>query len=293
MATCNTLPVRGAKLFYKVRGTGPALLVLQGGGGNADASDGLASELDATFTTISYDRRGLLRSPLDDPRQALSIEQHADDAHALIEHVAPGPVFVFGSSLGALIGLEILGRWPDCVTKLVAHEPPATELLSEDGQANYKQLCTEIRDIALSQGPRQALRKQIIGMGIDRDDREGDSEPPMSAREQSQHTSFLLTREARAVERFRVNLNALTRVSGRIVPAYGASSREYYPAECAISLAQALARTAEEFPGGHTGYVLRPRAFALKLSEVFGVTTRASGLVYAGPSDPTQRMGQT
>jgi len=292
MATCNTLPVRGAKLFYKVRGTGPALLVLQGGGGNADASDGSASELDATFTIISCDRRGLLRSPPDDPRQTLSIEEHAEDARALIEHVARGPVFVFGSSVGALIGLELLARWPDHVTRLVAHEPPATELLSEDGLASYKELCAEIRDIALSQGPRPALRKQISSMGIHRDDREDDAEPPVSAREQSQQTAFLLTQEVRAVERFQVNLSALTRAPGRIVPAYGASSRECYPAECAIALARALGHEAVEFPGGHTGYVLRPRAFAQKLREVLGVATRASGVLLIGPSGPTQRLEQ-
>lgn len=41
----NTLEVRGAILFYKVRGTGPVLLIIQGGAGDADGSDRLADGL--------------------------------------------------------------------------------------------------------------------------------------------------------------------------------------------------------------------------------------------------------
>jgi pimeloyl-ACP methyl ester carboxylesterase len=39
---------------------------------------------------------------------------------------------VFGSSIGALIGLDLIARHPEQVRLLVAHEPPAWELLPED-----------------------------------------------------------------------------------------------------------------------------------------------------------------
>ena len=71
----GTLAVPGASLYYELSGSGPLLLVVQGGAGGAA---GLARQLADAFTVVSYDRRGLARSPLDGPADAAgSIEQHA------------------------------------------------------------------------------------------------------------------------------------------------------------------------------------------------------------------------
>jgi pimeloyl-ACP methyl ester carboxylesterase len=285
MAIHGLLRLSGTKLYYKVRGQGPALLVLQGGSGNADASDGIASYLDPFVTTISYDRRGLLRSPLEDASQCLTIEQHAEDASALIRELGVGPVFVFGTSLGALIGLELAARSPDQVLKLVAHEPLLTKLLSSEWQERYAAIRAEIRDTALCKGPREAIRKHLCSLGIDRDDREDDAEPPVSTREQSRQTDFLLTREARAMDRFELKLDALCAMPGKVIPAYGASSRYFYPAQCAMALGRALGCAPLEFPGGHTGYVLRPRACAETLIDTLGLGTRESQIRFAAQRD--------
>src|SRR6516225_2248232 len=93
-------------LYYTIRGAGPMLLILQGGAGNADGAEDLANQLSEDFTVITYDRRGLSRSK---PIQAepYEIAAHADDAARLIASLSEEPVFVFGSSIGALIGLEL------------------------------------------------------------------------------------------------------------------------------------------------------------------------------------------
>jgi hypothetical protein len=62
----NTLEVRGAILCYKVRGTGPVLLIIQRGAGDADGSARLADGLVDAYTVVTYDRRGLSRSTLTD-----------------------------------------------------------------------------------------------------------------------------------------------------------------------------------------------------------------------------------
>ena len=54
--------VPGATIYYKIRGTGPLLLMLQGGNGDADGTDALAEHLMGRYTVLSYDRRGLSRS---------------------------------------------------------------------------------------------------------------------------------------------------------------------------------------------------------------------------------------
>lgn len=276
--TYDTLAVRGARLFYKVRGHGVPLLVLQGGGGTADAPDGLANGLEGQHTIISYDRRGLLRSPVDDPKEPISIERHAEDALSLLDALGIDTAFVFATSLGALIGLELLVREPERVKLLVAHEPPALELLSEEWRARVAELRREVLKLALSEGPRAALRRALAGMGVDRDDREDDCEPPLSSREQSRETGFLLSREVRAMDNYRLDLEGLRRYAQRIVPAFGGRSREFYPAQCALALAKALDREPVEFPGSHNGYVLRPRAFAEKLGPLLAAEIRESWL---------------
>jgi hypothetical protein len=85
-------------LYYTVRGSGPMLLILQGGAGNADGSEALANELSADFTIVTYDRRGLSRSTLIQPDR-YEIASHADDAARLIGALSGEPAFVFGSSL--------------------------------------------------------------------------------------------------------------------------------------------------------------------------------------------------
>jgi len=83
-------------LYYTVRGAGRMQLILQGGAGNADGSEALASELADHFTVVTYDRRGLSRSK---PMRAegYEIAAHAGDAARLITAISSEPVFVFGS----------------------------------------------------------------------------------------------------------------------------------------------------------------------------------------------------
>jgi len=264
----GTLRVSGATLCYKVRGQGQPLLILQGGAGDADAPDALANALASEFTVVTYDRRGLSRSPMDNAKQPLSVEQHTEDAHALLDSLSTMPAFIFGTSLGALIGLELVARWPKRVQTLIAHEPAAIALLPSDEQARFAELRKVVGKIALREGARPALRRFLTAMGVNRDDREEDVEPPPSARENSRKTGFLLTSESRAIYGFMPDLAALRKVPHKIVPGFGKSSIDCFPSRCALSLAAQLGREPTEFPGGHTGHVLRPQAFSKTLRSV-------------------------
>jgi pimeloyl-ACP methyl ester carboxylesterase len=265
------------------------LLVIQGGGGTADASDGIASVLDGEFRIISFDRRGLLRSPLDDPQEALSIERHAWDALALLDALGVESAYVFGSSLGALIGLELLRLRPDRVRLLVAHEPPAASLLADAERAAHLASRREVLATALQEGPRAAMRKALEAMGVDAEDREQDCEPPASSRAQSRETAFLLSREVRTTDAYKLDVRALKRWAARIVPAFGSSSAAFYPAACARALASALGRRAAQFPGGHNGYVLRPRAFGETLRSVLHTSQRESGFSQSVSAEGLER----
>src|SRR5215510_15361737 len=105
------------------------LLILPGGDGDADTADA-RHELIDRYMVITYDRRGMSRSKIDGPGQSLTIATHSDDAHRLLAALTNQPVFVFGS-VGALIGLDLVARYPEQVAIFVAHEPPAFELLPD------------------------------------------------------------------------------------------------------------------------------------------------------------------
>ncbi|MFD9321821.1 alpha/beta fold hydrolase [Streptomyces sp. NPDC060053] len=54
--------VVGTGLYHEVRGSGPALLMISGAGGDAGYCTAVAEDLADAFTVITYDRRGNPRS---------------------------------------------------------------------------------------------------------------------------------------------------------------------------------------------------------------------------------------
>src|SRR4030095_2210121 len=110
MAKDSSLRVKGATLFYRVHGSGPLLLILPGGHSDADTADALGNELIDRHTVITYDRRGISRSKIDTPSVNLTLSTHSDDAHRLLSALTNERTFVFGSSISALIGLDLVAR---------------------------------------------------------------------------------------------------------------------------------------------------------------------------------------
>src|SRR5215203_3267447 len=86
----------GASIHYKVSGRGPTLLLLPGGDGDAEA----------------YDPRGSPRSPIDDPRDPVTLATHADDAARVLIAVTTHAARASGFGLGANIGLALVARHP-------------------------------------------------------------------------------------------------------------------------------------------------------------------------------------
>jgi pimeloyl-ACP methyl ester carboxylesterase len=261
------MPVPGASLHYKARGSGPLLLLLQGGDGDADGSDALAGHLASDYTVLSYDRRGLSRSPVSDPAAAIDMTTHSEDASRLLAAVTSDPALVLGTSLGAMLGLDLISRHPGQVRLLVAHEPPATGLLPEPERSQATRDQEEVEELYRREGIAAAMRKFMAVAGIRFDDREPDASIPQPRPGRIANLEFFLTHDAPAVRRYQLDLPALHKAAARIVPAAGASTQSF-PRHCAQALADELGRPLAEFPGGHSGFMLRPRAFAARLHEI-------------------------
>jgi pimeloyl-ACP methyl ester carboxylesterase len=108
-----TITANGAELYYEVRGSGPSVLLIAGGGLDGGTFGGLATILAREFTVVVYDRRGLSRSSRPTGWRQTSISEQADDAGDLLQALHIAPAAIVGNSLGALIALELLLRHPD------------------------------------------------------------------------------------------------------------------------------------------------------------------------------------
>ena len=266
------LKVSGASIYYEVRGSGPVLLFMPGGPADASAFHRIAGELDGDFTVVTYDPRGLSHSTLDGAvDDARMVEVNADDASRLLAATGNVPAFVFGSSGGAVIALELVARHSKQVRTLIAHEPPAPALLPDPARegAAMKEVVQTYRTAGI--GP--AMQKFMIQTRI----RSGPPPPPPGeptpemregmARMQ-RNMDFWLGHTFSSVGAYVPDVAALKRGSTRIVPAVGAESRGELANDGGLGLAKQLGTEAVSFPGAHGGFESHAPEFAARLREV-------------------------
>lgn len=267
----ETLQVPGATLYYEVRGSGPPLLFIVGGNGDAGVYERVANDLADRYTVVIYDRRGFSRSRLDGPADdGLRIETDSDDARRLIAHLAAGPAHVFGSSSGAIVALDLIARYPEQIRTLVAHEPPVLTLLPDAAQ--LLEFIDDVHDVYRRDGVDVAMRKFSAGVGMDNmQPPPGIELPPQIAEMMTRirrNLGFWLEHELRQYPRVVLDLPALAAVSKRLILAGGRDSREHFPYRPNTVLAEQLGNDVVDFPGGHVGYLTHPVDFAAKLRDV-------------------------
>jgi pimeloyl-ACP methyl ester carboxylesterase len=263
------LTVPGASLFYRARGTGPLLLLLQGGGGDADASEGIAGRLLDQFTVVTYDRRGLSRSRLDDGAEApSSLETHSDDVHRLLAALTTEPVFLVGHSIGAVIGLDLVARHPEQVRVLVAHEPPATQLLPDEERTCAERAQEEVEETYHREGVTAAAKKMGAIVRASARNREPGVKMPTLTQQTAANLAFFLTHDEPATRRHRLDIAALAAAPTRIVFVGGRDSPGVWTRRSGEELAHRLGAEFLEFPGDHNGFTFHPRAFAAGLRVI-------------------------
>jgi pimeloyl-ACP methyl ester carboxylesterase len=110
----------GTLIAYEQTGSGPVMILVSAALADRDGARPLARQLAATFTVINYDRRGRGESANTEP---YAVEREVEDLVALVNSIR-GPVFLFGSSSGAVLALDAATRLGSKVTKLFLYEPP-------------------------------------------------------------------------------------------------------------------------------------------------------------------------
>ncbi|HEY2689442.1 MAG TPA: alpha/beta hydrolase [Streptosporangiaceae bacterium] len=271
--TTDTLDAPGARLYYERRGTGPVLLMI-GSPMDSTGFAGLARAMAGDYTTVTYDPRGLGNSSREDTGD-VTPEQQAEDVSCLVSALDRGPVDVFGSSGGAVVGLALVTAHPGQVRTLVAHEPPVIELLPDSTQVH-----AEIEDIYasyLADGPDQAMQKFLAHAGLGQaPGREADAPrqapPPEVVARMRAFTNHFLAHLLRPTTEFRPDIDALRAAPSRIVVAGGTASQGTLPHRTAVALAERLGTAVADFPGDHTGFVAQPAECGRVLRQVLAGT---------------------
>ncbi|MEU7897301.1 alpha/beta hydrolase [Nonomuraea sp. NPDC049152] len=269
--TNHTMRVPGAEIYYEVRGQGPVLLLGQSGEGDADRGKDLADRLVADFTVVTYDRRGLSRSTLDDP--AVTMAVHADDVRRLLAEVTDEPAAMLGCSFGAALGLHVAARYPGLLHTLIAHEPVAPWLLPDAARELHVRELAEVQEVFEREGLAPAIKQVAEILGID--PHSTDKEPGLSAfpmtPQRVANFAFFLRHDLTAIREDMLDPEAVRATSTRIVPVAGRTTpRGVFDYLCAVELAGLVGAELEELPGGHNGNLTHPRAYADGIRRLLG-----------------------
>lgn len=115
----------GARIAYRVVGTGRPVLLLHGTLSSAGQLRPLARALAAAgdLAIVSVDRRGSGESRLPVP-EPLDVATHVADLAAVLDAEGHGAAALVGHSFGGVVALEFAARLPGRTLAVVAYEPP-------------------------------------------------------------------------------------------------------------------------------------------------------------------------
>jgi pimeloyl-ACP methyl ester carboxylesterase len=270
-------------LTYDVRSnessTEPALLIIgspMGAAGFVTLADHFADR-----TVVTYDPRGVERSPRTDDATETTPDEHADDLHRLIAELDAGPVDLFASSGGAVNALALVAQHPAQVRTLVAHEPPAAQVLPDREAALAATV--GIRDTYQRSGTGPAMAQFIVLVSHDGEIPKGFADQPapdpamfgMSADDDGSRNDPLLGQNIVSCTHYEHDFDALRAASTRVVIGVGSTSGNAMAGRGGLGVAERLGSDPVTFPGGHDGFLGgeygstgEPDAFAATLREV-------------------------
>ncbi|MEV5981864.1 alpha/beta hydrolase [Streptomyces sp. NPDC052114] len=264
----RTLPVAGATLSYDVR-TGTA----DGGAAQDDVLFLVGSPMDAAGfvtlasyftdrTVVTYDPRGVSRSPRTDGAVDTTPEEHADDLRQVIEALgAAGRVDVFASSGGAVNSLALVERHGDLVRTLVAHEPPTAQVLPDREAALAA--CADVHATYLRAGMGAGMAKFIAltthkgPLTADWTDRPAPSPADfgLPTEDDGSRDDPLLGQNMLGCTGYRPDFDALRAASTHVVIAAGQESEREFAARAAEAVAAGLGTEPTMFPSHHAGFL--------------------------------------
>lgn len=262
----DSVTTEGDELYFEVRGEGPPLLLISGGGGDAGFYTYVADILADDYEVITYDRRGNSRSTRNFP-DSFSIAQQARDAEAVIRAAGHESAHVFGNSGGAVIALELAAEHPDVLRTVVAHEPPALHVLPDGDK--WLGMFAGIYRTSFTLGPQAADLQFSMSLKAIPVSAFGHT-PADFAERSGGNSEFFIRNEMLPFVNYRpdtakIEANGvdLTMAAGRLTLDTG----DYYGRTAPI-LAAELGHETAVFPGHHIAYFDQPQAWSQALRDI-------------------------
>jgi 3-oxoadipate enol-lactonase len=107
----------GVEVHYEVSGRGPWVMLSHSLAANLQMWAPQLPALEQHFTVLRYDTRG--HGQTQASPAPYTLDQLADDAHALLQHVGAERAHWVGLSLGGMIGQTLAIRHPGCLDRIV------------------------------------------------------------------------------------------------------------------------------------------------------------------------------
>jgi pimeloyl-ACP methyl ester carboxylesterase len=260
------LDVPGATLYYETFGSGP-LLIIPGADGRGSIFHEIATYLSAHFTVACWDRRGYSKSYLKGSQDfANRLSTDADDAQRLIQHLShdnPATATVFGTSSGAIVANKLLALHPECVKTLIAAEPPAFGVLPEEFRNQAQGLTQHIYDLYRANGPIAAMETFTGAFFV------GEEAAVMRecmnwahSDEIRANSQFWFEFELRQYPPSDMDLDSIFRERGKYIPAAGIDTGDGPGVQPIAVIAKVVGREILRLPGGHIGYMTKPKEWA-------------------------------
>jgi pimeloyl-ACP methyl ester carboxylesterase len=282
MGTIENFKVPGATLHVEVSGSGPTLLMIPGAPADYSVLSGVGAILAERYTVVTFDLRGMSRSPLDGGPVDVGPEDFADDAAEVLDKYGSGPAYVLGSSGGAVAGLDLVARYPGRVRTLVAHEPPVAGVLPNG--VEWIEFFDQVHDLGETAGSGAAMGLFIASFGNyagpEADPSKG--EPPqfpmpdfasMSPAEaevfqrMGQNSDFFVAHLIQHTPRYTVDVAALKASDTKVVIAVGEDSAGQVPHRAGRAVAESLGVDPVIFPGDHTGFGTHTEEWAAAVAK--------------------------
>ncbi|MFX0010104.1 MAG: alpha/beta fold hydrolase [Candidatus Hermodarchaeota archaeon] len=109
--------VNGVKVCYQLEGKGYPLVLIHGFGSKKESFMAQVPILSQKFRVLTYDARGAGKSQR--PNMPYTMEMFADDLKMLLNHLNIKKTHILGLSMGGMVALTFIIKYPDTVNKLI------------------------------------------------------------------------------------------------------------------------------------------------------------------------------
>jgi len=265
----------GDDLYFEIRGNGPPVLMIPGGGGNSMLYSLAADLLSDQYKVITYDRRATSRSTGNDP-QSFDIGQQSRDAVAILHAAGENSAFIFGNSSGAVIALDMAKTQPQTVRAMIAHEPPLARL--HPHARKWQRFFAGVYLTEFRFGSFPAMLQFVLGIGLPIG-RIAKASAGLERYKQEHLDSqagfgddndFFMKQELLPVTNYMPDIGMIKRNGVKVYLAAGEMSlqKKRFYAETAPVLAGMLHCEMITFPGHHVSYLDMPGEWTAVLREV-------------------------